>query len=636
MVARLLLFALLFAFASPLLAQPKGVDDAIKKGADFLTQRYKNGVTEGARGNGIGPPALAGLALLETGSTATDPAIKAITAAVRDAAFAEGQTYQITLCLLYLDKLGDRADLPLIQMLAVRLLAGQNGNGGWGYQCVADVPAADVRRLRAGLMTNQLVTGRELPKAEPGRAGFTGKLHPAVEAYGKGLLENRGRGDVWGDDNSNTQFAVLGVWVARRNGVPVEGPLDRIERRFVGSQNRQTGGWPYSGLVGGPGSPSMTCAGLLGLATGVARREENRLSVVAPRKPDPKPVPPPNGSTDPFFNPPPKPVPEPPPPKAPPADPASPAVRAALANLGAVLAAEERKRAQGGQAFERSGGHGEGDLYFLWSLQRVAVVYGLDAIGGVDWYTLGAEAIVAAQDRNGSWAKGQYSADVDTAFALLFLTRANVARDLTTFVKNAPGTNELRGSRPLPGGETSPPVAVMPAAKLPAVVSPPALPVPVLGEDAAVTLAAGLIRTPAAGWAGELERVRDAKGSDHTTALVLAIPKLDGGRRKQAREALAERLTRMTADTLRTMLTHDAAELRRAAALACAMKDDKGHVPDLIDRLTDDEDVVVRAARAGVKSLTGGKIDFGPEPGSSAAQRKTAAAAWKSWWATQK
>ena len=58
MVARLPLCAALLAFASPLLAQPKGVDDAIKRGADFLTQRYKNGLPEGLRGNGIGPPAL--------------------------------------------------------------------------------------------------------------------------------------------------------------------------------------------------------------------------------------------------------------------------------------------------------------------------------------------------------------------------------------------------------------------------------------------------------------------------------------------------------------------------------------------------------------------------------------------------
>jgi hypothetical protein len=183
----------------------------------------------------------------------------------------------------------------------------------------------------------------------------------------------------------------------------------------------------------------------------------------------------------------------------------------------------------------------------------------------------------------------------------------------------------------------TPPAGIAPMPTLPVPVAnvPPQPPAPVLGESAAEGLANGLVRAPAAGWAGELERIRDAKGGDNTSALVLAIGKLSGDRKKQARDALAESLTRMTAATLRTMLTGDEVELRRAAVLACAMKDDKEHVPDLIDRLTDDDDSVVRAARAAVKSLSGSKIDFGPEPGSTAAQRKTAAAAWRSWWATQ-
>jgi hypothetical protein len=640
MVTRLALLTLSVLSASPLNAQPAGVEEAIQKGARYLSARFANGAARGERENGIGETALAGLALLETGAKPNDPAIRVITAAVRDGAFTETKTYQLSLSLMYLDKLGDRADLPLIQMLAVRLLAGQNHNGGWGYSCIAAVPPADERRLRTGLLTAELATGRPLPKAEPGRAGVTGKLHPEVEAYARGLLDNRTRGDAW-DDNSNTQFALLAVWVARRNGVPVEDALDRIDRRFVRSQHA-SGGWPYSGIVGGPGSPSMTCAGLLGLSTGVARREENRMMVAAARKPEPKPAPPPPPGADPFFNPPPRPAPAPPPPKEPPPDPATLPVKAALANLGATLAAEQRK---GAQAFLRTSGHGNGDLYFLWSLQRVAVVYGLDTIGGVDWYTLGAQAILMQQDRDGSWRRGNYSVEVDTAFALLFLTRANVARDLTSFVMNTGMGTELRGTRALPGVDLGPPLPkvaapaaplAMPNARATTTPKPLPEPVPVLGESPATTLAKGLLRMPDSGWKAELERIRDAKGSDHTTALLEAVPKLEGERKKQARDALAARLTRMTADTLRNMLASEEAELRRAATLACAMKDDKTHVPDLIDRLTDSDEAVVRAARAGVKSLTGAKIDFGPEPGSTPAQRKVAAAAWRSWWDTQK
>ena len=88
----------------------------------------------------------------------------------------------------------------------------------------------------------------------------------------------------------------------------------------------------------------------------------------------------------------------------------------------------------------------------------------------------------------------------------------------------------------------------------------------------------------------------------------------------------------MTAKSLRTMLADPESELRRAAALACAMKDDKAHVPDLIDRVSDPADLVVQAARAGLKSLTG--QDFGPPAGSDEDARKKAASAWNKWYLT--
>ena len=63
------------------------------------------------------------------------------------------------------------------------------------------------------------------------------------------------------------------------------------------------------------------------------------------------------------------------------------------------------------------------------------------------------------------------------------------------------------------------------------------------------------------------------------------------------------------------------------------MKDDKTHIPDLIDRITDSSDLVVRAARAGLKSLT--TQDFGPPPNSDEATRTKAAAEWNKWYLSQ-
>ena len=71
-----------------------------------------------------------------------------------------------------------------------------------------------------------------------------------------------------------------------------------------------------------------------------------------------------------------------------------------------------------------------GDLYYLWSLERMAVVYGLPTIAGVDWYGWGSTLLVSSQNEDGSWID-TYPGMVDTSFALLFLKRANVVKDLT-------------------------------------------------------------------------------------------------------------------------------------------------------------------------------------------------------------
>jgi hypothetical protein len=136
-------------------------------------------------------------------------------------------------------------------------------------------------------------------------------------------------------------------------------------------------------------------------------------------------------------------------------------------------------------------------------------------------------------------------------------------------------------------------------------------------------------------WTTLLNKLRDAKGSNHTEALVTAANQMDpGDRLKDTRQALAERLSRMTTETLRAMAKSDEAELRRGALLAMAMKDDKQFIPDLIAATLDDEEIVLRAVRAGLKSLTG--QDFGPGANADSGEKKIAKDAWQSWWDKQK
>jgi hypothetical protein len=597
-------------------ATPKEINDAIVRGAAFL--RHQGG------GNELGKTALVGLALLESGARVDEPVIKAITAAVREGSYTEIKTYHLTLALLYLDRNADPVDAPLIQMLAARLAFGQTNGGGWTYTCMDQVSKEDEQYLRARLKPAAGV------KLEPG------KLHPDVVAYMR-ALEGRQRLAVAGDDNSNTQFGLLGLWAARKHGVPVDRNLDLVVERFIQSQNANTGGWPYTGMNVGmdQGTPSMTCAGLLGLATGVARREERLTKPEKKPDPAPKDKDPPK-SNDPFFTPAPKPA-EKNPPKRPP-DRLDVAVWRGLAGLGVTLV-ESVRNGRGRLVLAPNGGFGRDDLYFFWSLERVGVVYGLEKIGGIDWYETGAETLVRTQAADGSWGNAGYDANVNTAFALLFLTRSNVVKDLSQKIQRTTTDSELRASTvPNPGADpkNAPMVGEVPARPADPMTRPdrPDLPVPV--EDESAKLANELIQSPPAKWSDKLAELRDKRGGDYTRALVLAIPKLEGDRKKQAREALSERLTRMSPETLREMMKATDPELRRAAVLAAAMKDDKSHVPDLINRIEkDDDESVVRAARAGLKSLSGGQ-DFGPAPGATKADRDAAAKAWRDWWAKQK
>src|SRR5207244_3464213 len=116
-------------------------------------------------------------------------------------------------------------------------------------------------------------------------------------------------------------------------------------------------------------------------------------------KPDPK-------FDDPFF------VPLPPPKEnpAPKRQPTQPdardaAVERGLRNLGKVLAGDGPRNGKNAvRVLDPRAGR---DFYFLWSLERVAVVYGLEKIGGVDWYAAGADGLVEAQQADGSWG-GDY------------------------------------------------------------------------------------------------------------------------------------------------------------------------------------------------------------------------------------
>jgi hypothetical protein len=428
-------------------AEQKRVNDAIDKGLEYLKGKQRPDGTW-SDFHPVGLTALPGLTLLECGVPRDDPRVQAAAAYVRSAVPKLDRTYELSLCILFLDRLGEPGDRPLIQAMALRLIAGQSLTGGWAYTCPVLEPLEE-RQLMLALQKTKPASNLDLflpapgerPPPElfvPGKGGkspdlavpgrkpggpdanreeakpgvaFPGELpvppekkpakppQPAeslarVHALLPPRLKNVAaltpsalagpfppHGPVQTTDNSNTQFAILGLWAAGRHEVPMERSLALLVRRFRSSQTRD-GGWGYSYQPGSHAqSPSMTGAGLLGLAVG-------------------------HGLVRSGDNP----------------------VRGAIRDPEIERGFRYLARHIGGQL------GGDINLYFLWTLERVGVLYSQRTIDKKDWYAWGARRLLERQGKEGEWGVGGYHGSqplMDTCFALLFLKRANLTHDLS-------------------------------------------------------------------------------------------------------------------------------------------------------------------------------------------------------------
>ena len=365
--------------------EEKAVLEAIERGIAYLrrTQRPGGAWNAAADPKGaalrpyreVGYAALPGLTLLECGVPAPDPAIQKAADFVRASAPTLEDTYQLSLAVLFLDRLGDPRDRALLQTFALRLLAGQRARGGWGYLCPLLEPTSEHRllhALRAG-STKQEVLPELNTKSAKHRSGVPGRTFTEIDSTG-GL-----------GDNSNTQFALLALWAARRQGVPVDQALTVAEKRFRLTQGPR-GGWGYTQTSAESGS--MTCAGLtaLALGRGVARGPQTAAKSPEGWWADDK------------------------------------AITRGLRALGHYLdhPGDQRK--------------GRLNTFYLWALARVGMLYDQKAFGGKEWYRWGARALAVTQLGGGRWYGNGYSGStpvLDTCMALLFLQRANLTADLT-------------------------------------------------------------------------------------------------------------------------------------------------------------------------------------------------------------
>lgn len=384
------------------------------KQGDFLGKMYEINVYQ------VGQCAIPAYALLESGVPVDDPVIQKAAAYLRPRVLVNSHTYELSLAILFFDRLGDPKDKKLIQMCALRLIAGQHRTGGWAYRCpiITDKNAADLlnklaelnkRRNKSESTRSQALEGMEVPPSLQVLTVFQPANNLPWRESTEATSETTSEGfrtesliDFM-TDNSNTQFALLGLWAARRHEVAVEPALELAVERFERSQT-DVGLWGYR--YGGPlqpagrGRTSMNCVGLIGLAIG------RGLKLPTPGSPLP-------GRKDVHV----------------------------LRGLHAL----SRQIGKSSGEMKRRVAHQ--DLYMLWALERAAMLFDLPDIGGKDWYRWGAQGLIANQNKQGFWndpgvsqVSGQdlpagadltYKPLLCTSFALLFLKRSHPMKDLT-------------------------------------------------------------------------------------------------------------------------------------------------------------------------------------------------------------
>ncbi|HZV04981.1 MAG TPA: hypothetical protein VE999_07865 [Gemmataceae bacterium] len=478
----------------------KQVDRSIDNGVEFLRRRQHPdgswGHQTGAVGKHYTPgiTALCALTLLECGVPAKDAHVRSAARYLRLRMPDLTSTYSISLAILFFDRLGEQSDAARIRTLALRLLAGQKPSGGWDYHCPIlkedeelgllallykdrpttpldlflternknpaleretkpeeGKPDSDLYRPRPSQVPPlelfigedrsphsaprhpQTATNEERneesdkrkaesgkPKAESGerlpgdRRRLSKRALEAAEKHAESLRQTpalrsaellREPPDFSGPrtDNSNTQFAVLGLLTAENYDVPMERAMALLDWRFRNSMTLQDG-WNY--LPANPQMPcptsplSMTGAALMGLALKhgllLPNRKGRGRDVVV--------------HDDEIIN------------------------RGFLTLTGMLsdyYASFAFNPAQLDQL----------DLYCLWTIERVAVLYNLRTLRdpegnpAVEWYPAGVQLLLPLQRDDGSWnPKGRnclQEPSVASSFALLFLKRSNLARGLT-------------------------------------------------------------------------------------------------------------------------------------------------------------------------------------------------------------
>jgi hypothetical protein len=204
-------------------------------------------------------------------------------------------------------------------------------------------------------------------------------------------------------DPSNSQFALLALYEAERAGIKVNEKTWRLAQQYWQQTQNPDGSWPYRG---GPGSGSMTCAGITSLIIASGELNRGDAQVV-------------NGQVQCCGD-----------------QQSNEAIENGLRWLERNFSVHTNPSGGGSKS-------GQGNLlYYLYGVERTGRMTARRFIGQHDWYREGADMLVHNQDQLSSFWKGTGNAEnnplIGTSFALLFMAKGR-RPVLVAKLKHGPG-----------------------------------------------------------------------------------------------------------------------------------------------------------------------------------------------------
>jgi len=353
-----------FSFQDPQESQPpdpEEVNKAIERGAEWILGQLPleaPGEAKEGRADRQQEHDLVLLTLLHAGIGPENEKVEALIRFVSGAPLR--RTYQVSIQAMALQKLMrfPKVDIYKIQLRIAQcaqfLLDNQCRNGQWSY----------------GEETRPWTPTGPIPKKKNG----------GTESLPRIRLRPNGSSSQPAGDNSNSQYALLGLRAAMDCSIEFPEEVLKRARAWWESAQGADGGWGYKATGIGPEKGSMTAAGVAAVAICdhyLGKDSKADLDLVR-----------------------------------------------GVRWLGKNFSVE-------GNPF--IGSRGEGPLaihhyYYLYGLERAGILAGTEEFGNHPWYAEGARYLLAEQKPNGSWTSSEESraesARIRTCFAILFLRRA--------------------------------------------------------------------------------------------------------------------------------------------------------------------------------------------------------------------